>query len=269
MSGSSQNLKLGEAASRFLVSLPPEEVGINQQVIYRFVRWFGRERPLAELAADEIANYAQQISSSDADYLSKLDLVRAFLAHARKAGWITNNLAMHLRTKKGKLRLANNTTGQASPKIISITQQGYNEIKEELEILKQQRPKIVEEIRRAAEDKDFRENAPLDAARERLSHLEGRIIELEETIKSATVVKEKADISPKLSVGDSIVLLDLASGEELNYTIVSPREVDPARGRISSASPLGKAIIGRGRGDVVEIVAPAGKLRYRIEQVER
>jgi transcription elongation factor GreA len=269
MSGSSQNLKLGEAASRFLVSLPSEEVGINQQVIYRFVRWFGRERPLAEIAADEIANYAQQISSADADYLRKLDLVRTFLAHARKAGWIKNNLAMHLRTKKGKPRLATGTTRQASPTIISLTQQGYNEIKGELEVLKGQRPQIVEEIRRAAQDKDFRENAPLDAARERLSHLEGRIRELEETLKSATLVKEKTETSPKLGVGDSIVLLDLASGEELHYTIVSPREVDPARGRISSATPLGKAIIGRGHGDIVEIVAPAGRLRYRIEQVKR
>ena len=268
MSSSNQSLKLGEAASHFLVSLPSEEVGISQQVIYQFVRWFGRERSLAELAADEIANYAQRISSSDADYLRKLDLVRAFLTHARKVGWIKNNLAMHLKTKKGKPRLATGTR-QASPTAISLTQQGYDEIKDELEAMKSQRPQIVEEIRRAAQDKDFRENAPLDAARERLGHLEGKIRELEETLKSATLVKEKVEISPKLVVGDSIVLLDLTSGEELHYTIVSPREVDPTRGKISSASPLGKAIIGRGCGDIIEIAAPAGRLRYRIEQVKQ
>jgi transcription elongation factor GreA len=65
------------------------------------------------------------------------------------------------------------------------------------------------------------------------------------------------------------VLTDLASDEQLSYTIVSPREVDPARGRISSASPIGKAIIGKGPGDVIEISVPAGRLRYRIEQVGR
>jgi transcription elongation factor GreA len=267
MSSINQNLKLGEAASRFLVSLPSEEVGISQQVIYQFVRWFGRERLLAKLAADEIANYAQRISSSDTDYLRKLDLVRAFLTHARKAGWIENNLAVHLKAKKGKPKLATGIR-QASTTVISLTQQGYDEIKEELEALKRQRPKAIEEVHRAAEDKDFRENAPLDAARERLSYLEGKIRELEETLKSATLVKERVEISPKLGVGDSIVLLDLTSGEELHYTIVNPREVDPARGKISSASPLGKAIMGRGRGDIVEIAAPAGRLRYRIEQVK-
>lgn len=267
MPSSNQNLKLGEVASRFLVSLPPEEVGISQQVIYRFVRWFGRERPLAELAADEIANYAHRISSSDADYLIKLDLVRAFLTHARKAGWVKNNLAIHLKTKKGKPKSA---TGEkrASPIAIALTQQGYDEIKDELGNLKRQRPQIIEEMRMAAQDKDFKENAPLDAAKERLGHLEGKIRELEETLKLAKLVEEKAEISSKLGIGNSIVLIDMASGEELHYTIVNPREVDLTRGKISSASPLGKAIIGRGRGDIVEIVAPAGRLRYRIEKIK-
>ncbi len=262
-----QNLKLGEAASRFLVSLPSGEIGVSQQVIYQFVRWFGRERPMDKLTADEIANYAQRISSSDADYQKKLDLVRIFLIHARKSGWIKNNLAMHLKAKKAKSRLVTGAR-QASPAVISLTQQGYDEIKSELEALKCQRPQIIEEIHRAAQDKDFRENAPLDAARERLSLLEGRVGELEETLKSATLVKGKTKISLKLSVGDNIVLLDLTSGEELNYTIVSPKEVDPVRGKISSASPLGKAIIGRGIGDVIEIAAPAGRLRYQIKQVK-
>ena len=133
--------------------------------------------------------------------------------------------------------------------------------------LKGKRLQAIDEIRRAAQDKDFRENAPLDAAREQLAYLEGRIRGLEQTLKSATLVKAKAEISPKSGVGDSIVLLDLASGEELHYTIVNPKEVDPARGKISSASPLGKAIMGRGLGDIIEITAPAGRLRYRIERV--
>jgi len=267
MTENSQNMKLSEAASRFLVSLPSDEVGISQQVIYRFVRWFGRERPLDELAADEIANYAQRISSADADYQRKLDLVRAFLTHVQKAGLVKNNLSIHLRIKKGKPKSA---TGEkrASPTVITLTQQGYDKINNELEVLKRQRPQIIEEIRSAAQDKDFKENAPLDAAKERLGHLEGKVRELEETLKSASLIKEKVEISSKLDVGDSIVLIDIASGEELHYTIVNPREVDPARFKISSVSPLGKAIIGRGLGDIVEIMAPAGRLRYRIEQIK-
>ena len=264
MDSSKQNPNLGEAASRFLVNFPHGKTDISQQAIYQFVRWFGRERPLAGLTAPEIANYAQRISSSDTDYSKKLDIIRVFLNYAKKEGWTNNNLAIHLKAKKGKPRL---TTSTEQPKSISLTQQGHNEIKEELAALKSKRLQAIDEIHRAAQDKDFRENAPLDAAREQLAHLEGRIRGLEQTLKSATLVKARVEISPKSGIGDSIVLLDLASGEELQYTIVNPKEVDPARGKISSASPLGKAIMGRGLGDIIEITAPAGRLRYRIERV--
>jgi len=64
------------------------------------------------------------------------------------------------------------------------------------------------------------------------------------------------------------VLLDLASDEELRYVLVSPREVDPVRGKISVVSPIGKAVIGQRQGDIVEVAAPVGKLRYQIKQVE-
>ena len=65
------------------------------------------------------------------------------------------------------------------------------------------------------------------------------------------------------------ILRDLASGEELHYIMVNSKEVDPTRGKISSASPIGKAVIGRGQGEVIEVIVPAGKLRYQIEQIGR
>ena len=72
---SNQNLNLGEAARRFLASLPPEEGQASQQELYRFVRWYGWERPLAGLTAPELANYAERLSSSDTDYVKKLELI--------------------------------------------------------------------------------------------------------------------------------------------------------------------------------------------------
>lgn len=265
---SSQNINLGEAASRFVVSLSRGKIEGSQPVIYRFVRWFGRERPIAGLVAHEIANYAQRLSSSGTDYSKNLDIIRAFLAYVRNEGWIKSNLAAHLKAKKGKSRL---TAGmkQASPQPVSLTRQGYNEIKKELVALKSRRLQTISEVSRAAADKDFRENAPLDAAREQLSHLVAKIKESEEALRSATVIDEKVEATPRVAIGNSIVLTDLASGEEVRYTIVSPREVDPARGRISSASPMGRAVIGRGCQDIIEITAPAGRLRYRIERIGR
>lgn len=266
MSSGSQNPSLGEAATRFLASLPPGEKGASQQEVYRFVRWYGWERALAELTAPEVASYAERLSLSDTDYIKKLELIHAFLVYAKKEGWSKSNLAMHLKAKKGKARLPSSFK-RGSPETISLTQQGYAALEAELAILKSKRSESIDEVRRAAADKDFRENAPLDAAREQRSHLEGQIKELEEALKSAVVVDKKRKDTLKVSVGDSIILRDLASGEELHYIMVNSRETDPARGKISSASPIGKATIGRGQGEVVEVIAPIGKLRYQIEQI--
>ena len=268
MNSNSQNPNLGEAATRFLVSLSPEGREASQQEVYKFVRWYGWERPFAELTAPDIANYAERLSLSDTDYAKKLELIRAFLIYAKKEGWSKGSLAIHLKTKKGKT-LLRSSSRQGSPEAVSLTQQGYAELETELAALRDKRLEAIDEVRRAAADKDFRENAPLEAAREQRGQLEGRIRELEETLKSATTITKKQEVTPTLSVGDSIILRDLTSGEELRYRLVSPNEVDPTKGKISIASPIGKAIIGRGQGEVVEVAAPAGKLRYEMKQIER
>lgn len=268
MNSGSRNLSLGEAATRFLASLPPGGKGISQQEVYRFVRWYGWERALAELTAPQVASYAEHLSLSDTDYIKKLELIQAFLVYAKKEGWIKSNLATHLKAKKGKAGLQSSFR-RGSPETISLTQPGYAALEAELTTLKSKRSEAIDEVRRAAADKDFHENAPLEAAREQRSHLEGQIIELEETLKSAVVIGEKQKVALTVSVGDSIILRDLASGEELHYIMVNSREVAPTGGKISSVSPIGKAIIGRGQGEIIEVIAPAGKLRYQIKQIGR
>ena len=263
-----QNPSLGEAAGLFLAKLSPAEREVSQPEVYKFVRWYGWEQPLAGLTAPEVANYAERLSLSDTDYARKLELIRAFLVYAKKVGWSRTNLAIHLKIKKvkaGPPAIAK----PGLPQVISLTKQGYTELEAELAELKRKRPQLIEEMRRAAADKDFRENAPLAAAREQRGHLEGRIRELEETLKAATIISGDEGLALKTNVGDVIVLSDSASGEELRYIIVDPKEVDPRQGKISIASPLGKALIGRGEGEVVEIAVPAGKLRYRIKRIER
>jgi len=267
VSSDDQNLSLGEAAAYFLAKLSPEERETGQAEVYQFVRWYGRERPFAALTAHEVANYAERLSLSDTDYARKLELIRAFLVYAKKAGWSKANLSTHLKAKKTKAG-PQVSTKHGLPESISLTQQGYAELKAELAVLKDKRIPLIDEIRRAAADKDFRENAPLEAAREQRSHLERQIMELEETLKAATVLDEGQKSTFKTGIGDSVVLCDLASGEEMCYIIVHPREVNPIQGKISSASPIGKALIGRREGEVIEVMVPAGKLRYQIKRVE-
>ena len=263
----SQTPNLGEAAGRFLASLTPEEGKTSQQEIYRFVRWYGWERSLASLAAAEVANYAERLSSSDSDYAGKLDLIRAFLACARKEGWTKSNLATHLKIKKGRNK-SQPLTRRGKSQATSLSQQKYDELKAELEALKSKRAQAIDEMRRAAADKDFRENAPLEAAREQHGQIVGRIRELEEVIKSAVLLEGKPKATKAVSIGNSVVLQDIASKEELRYKIVSPREINPSQGKISNVSPLGKAIIGQEEGQIIEVATPAGKIRYQIKLIE-
>jgi transcription elongation factor GreA len=262
-----QSPSMGQGATRFLATLSAVKRDASQPEVYKFARWYGWERPFSGLAGPAVASYAEQMSVSDTDYTRRLELVRAFLAYAKKAGWTGTNLATHLKTKKSKAAPAGG--GRGLPETVALTQQRYDEMVAELKVLKDRSRHLVGEMQRAAADKDFRENAPLQAAREERGHVEGRIKELDEALKVATIIEEKKEPAVKTIVGDSIVLEDLASGEELRYKIVDPREVDASRGKISLASPLGKALLGRKSGETVEINAPAGRLRYRIQRVER
>jgi transcription elongation factor GreA len=259
---------LGEAAAMYLAKLSAKDRDASQPEVYKFARWYGWESSFSRLAAPAVANYAEQLSVSDTDYTGKLELVRSFLAYARKAGWSQTNLATHLKTRKGKAG-PQVAPGRVRREAASLSRQRYDELAAELENLKQRSRELIGEIQRAAADKDFRENAPLAAAREERGHVEGRIKELEAALKEATIIDEKKEPAHKSGVGDNIVLSDLASGEELRYMIVDPREVDPLKGKISIASPLGKALLGKRDGDIVEFKAPAGKLRYQIKRVER
>jgi len=268
MGSVSQDLSLGEVATYFLSDLPPEERGASQQEIYKFIRWFGRERPFVTLTAAEIANYAERLSLSDTDYVRKLELIRAFMVFAKEKGWSKSNLAIHLKTKKGKAN-PQFSPKQGTAKTTLLTRQGYVELEAELTKLQSKRPEIIEEIRRAAADKDFRENVPLAAAREQQGYLEGRIMELEETLKSVAIIDEIQKDPFKIGIGDSVILHDLDSDQELRYTLVNPKEVNVTMGKISSVSPIGQAVIGKGEGEIVEVTVPAGKLRYQIKQVEQ
>jgi transcription elongation factor GreA len=258
---------LGEAAALYLARLPAVEREASQPEVYKFARWYGWERAFSDLVPPHVASYAEQLNVSDIDYEKKFEVLRAFFAHAKKAGWSRINLATHLKTKKGKTGPVVAKLSQPPP--ATLSRQRYNELVAELDTLRMRSRELIAAIQLAAADKDFRENAPLDAAREERGHVEGQIKELQASIKAAKIIDETKKTTLKSYVGDSIILSDLASGEELCYKIVDPREVDPLQGKISVASPLGKALFGRSDGDIVEVTVPAGKLRYQIKRIER
>jgi transcription elongation factor GreA len=256
---------IGETATQFLASLPPEDREGSQQEVYRFARWCGWDNPMAELRASAVASYAEQAASSGAaDAVKSLEPVRAFLSYAKAKKLLKTGLVAHLKVKKVTAPVS---AGKAQP-THSLSPEGYAQIKAELEALKRQRPAMAEELRLARADKDFAENAPLDATRERQGQLEARIRELESILKTAVVAGGEAQVGQRVAPGKRVTLTDLDSGEQVQYTLVYPKEASPLHSKISIASPLGQTLLGKGQGEEVEVSAPGGKIGYRIEAIE-
>ena len=255
---SEHNATLAEVADAFLSDLPPEERAKAQAEVSKFVRWLGLSRRVKDVSPVDIASYGEFISPSAVKPL------RAFLTYARRKRLTNVSLAPHLRAKRISPKTA--PVWESRQTGATLTEQGYAKLEEELAHLKSLRSQVMEEVKTAAADKDFRENAPLAAARERKAHLEGRIREIEAILNQAKIAKEDQDTT-RAKLGDTIVLRDLSSGKELSYTLVDPREANPAKGKLSIASPLGKAILGKESGQTVQVVAPAGTLCCRIEDI--
>jgi transcription elongation factor GreA len=260
---------VSDAARDYLSGLPEEEVGPVRTEVFRFIRWFGKDRVISQIAPSEVDNFAERLSVSDTEYLGKLECIRGFLQYSKKKGWCKTNLAAHLKARKSRSGKKMSSVSRQAQDTISMTQEGYDKLSAELESLKNARYEVIEEVRKAAADKDFRENAPLHAARERRGKIEGRIMEVEATLKASEIIDTKRNSGHKVCLGDSVVLCDVDSGQEMCYKLVSSSEVNPVKGKISAVSPIGKALIDRQQGETVEITAPVGKMRYQIKQVSR
>lgn len=146
-----------------------------------------------------------------------------------------------------------------------LTQQGLDEIKAELEELKEQKlPHLIERVKNAREQGDLSENSEYHAARDELAFVEGRIEELEELISKAKVVTSQG--GDTISLGSQVTVK--AGKNQHTYHIVGKYEADPMNKKISNESPLGKALLGKKIGEAVEYEAPVGKIIYEVMEVK-
>src|SRR4030043_1708194 len=140
----SSSYSLGEVATQFLLTLSSGERLKAQQEVIKFVRWYGEKRPLIGLTIPEVANYAEQITSSTTEVVEKLGITKTFLAYAHKQGLTRTNLAVHLKSKKTPPKSASPLKRRSHRKEL-LTSQGYADLKAELTTLKNERPRIHEE----------------------------------------------------------------------------------------------------------------------------
>ena len=150
-----------------------------------------------------------------------------------------------------------------------VTADGYRKLKEEIEHLTTvKRAEVAERIKSAREFGDISENAEYDDAKNEQALLEHRIALLEERMSNARVISKKEVSKDVVSIGSRVKLRDVSAKETVEYHIVGSAEANPTEHKLSNESPVGKAIIGRKKGEVVEVAAPRGALKFKILDIK-
>ena len=272
-------ISAGEASAHHLNAIEPEKAREERAEIECFVEWLGADEPMAALSCERIGEYLRERfpgafagedgqAGLDDETSAQIEPLRSFLAHASRLAFTEENLVPCLGLREGGGG-ARGGAGAASEigGAYYVTIEGLEALERELEELKARRPGIAEELRAAMADKDFRENAPLDAARDAQAHLEARIRAVEDQLRHAVII-DPGMKRGRANVGSTVRVLNLAGEREQTFQIVSPNEVDPAGGKISAESPVGRAVLNHGPGDEVTVSAPAGEQRLRVLEVD-
>ena len=150
-----------------------------------------------------------------------------------------------------------------------LTPEGLRRLEHELEHLKTVRRKeVAVRIKQAKEFGDLMENSEYEDAKNEQAFVEGRILQLEQMLRNAKVIDNQHTPLDRVAVGSTVRLKELASGEEITYMIVGSAEADPTKDKISDESPVGRALLGKRKGEAVEVTAPAGKMRYTVLHIK-
>jgi transcription elongation factor GreA len=155
-------------------------------------------------------------------------------------------------------------------KEIVLTKEGLEKMERELDDLKSvHRREVNDRIRQAKEFGDLSENAEYEDAKQEQAFIEGRIMKLESMIRNARLIDESEYAADEVHLGATVKVKDVKSGSTHEFWIVGSAEADPVNQRISNESPLGRSLIGHKKGETVDVVAPRGIVKYKIETIRR
>ena len=157
-----------------------------------------------------------------------------------------------------------------SSKEVIMTAEGQKKIEDELEYLKTVRRKeVAEKIKAALAFGDISENSEYDEAKNDQADLEKRIMKLEGLLSNAKLIDEAEIKTDEVSIGSNVIIKDVETQETETYTIVGATEADPYENKISNESPVGRALIGKKVGDVIEVQVPDGFAKFEIQKIGR
>lgn len=157
-----------------------------------------------------------------------------------------------------------------SDKEVILTPEGLKKLEEELENLKSvKRREVAERIKIAIGYGDLSENSEYEDAKNEQAFIEGRVITLEKMLRNARIINSDEIDTDTVSIGSTVMVEDMEYGDQMEYTIVGTAESDPSQNKISNESPVGKAILGKQKGTVVDVNVPAGVIQYKIIEIKR
>ena len=239
-----------------------------QQEIGRMVRWLGAERVVETITPSEIGLYSDEFAkrSSTTTSPQKVAHIKKFLTFLRTSELTNSNLASHLRMKKSNVGKITKKLEDTKVEQINLTEAGYKDYLKQLKDYKSERPQLADEVRRAAADGDIRENAPLDAAREKIEMVNSKIFEIEAILKVANIIDNTTG-GDRIVIGSKVSVKNHQNENNYEYQLVEANEANPLLGKISSVSPVGSAILGRRIGDEVTVSTPGGEQIYTIDSI--
>jgi transcription elongation factor greA len=153
-------------------------------------------------------------------------------------------------------------------KQVKLTEDCLKQLEEELEYLKtKKRKEVSEKIKVALGFGDLSENSEYDEAKNEQAQVEARIVSVENMLKNAIVIDESERDTSKVELGATVTIHDIEFDEDITYKIVGSTEADPDEGRLSDESPLGKSLMGKAEGEMIDVDAPAGVIQYKILKI--
>lgn len=155
-------------------------------------------------------------------------------------------------------------------KQIILTQEGLRKLEDELENLKSvKRREVAERIKVAIGYGDISENSEYEDAKNEQAFIEGRVLTLEKMLRNARIINNDDIDIDTVSIGSIVTVEDMEYGDTMDYSIVGSAEADPLQNKISNESPVGKAILGKKKGTVVEVSVPVGIIQYKILDIKK
>jgi transcription elongation factor GreA len=260
-------ITLGEALQEYLSSLKPAQRHEQEQYVRRYVEHADPSTMVLSLTGSRVESYAEsQIRPSDPHAQRRVEALKAWFQFLKKKNYASANFGVNVRVRRtGGRAGANAVRIEEAP--IEMTADGIEALKRELAELEAKVPDLVKAIETARADGDLRENAPYHAAREALAFSNDRKQRIETSLKRAVVVDSSGRDESLAALGSTVTVTHLERNRQETYQLVGAREANARERRISVESPVGKVLIGRRAGDEVEVEAPQGTMRYRIDGV--